>query len=98
MEKPPSSQGDRNWLNLDFLKNRGKEHLSLKSFQNSRGRVSVVEVCFLIRREWPTGNNILFRHTESAAFNITLGESVKKRVAKGLMLISDRGRVSLYIL
>ena len=58
----------------------------------------MVEVCFLIRREWPTGNNILFRHTESAAFNITLGESVKNRVAKGLMLISDRGRVSLYIL
>lgn len=45
-----------------------------------------------------TGNNILFRHTESAAFNITLGQFVKSRVAKGHMLISHRGRVSLYIL
>lgn len=89
--------GRQNLAELDFLKNRSKEYLSRSHLRTPETELQGWKR-FLIRREWMAGNNILFRHTESAAFNITLGQSVKSRVAKGHMLTSDRGRGSLYIL
>lgn len=89
----------QNLAEFGLSQNRSNEYLSLSHLRTLETEFTFSGGgCFLIRREWTAGNNILFRHTESAAFNITLGQSVKSRVAKGHMLISDRGRVSLYIL